>query len=238
MYLKHSVPLAVSLVAAVLLVGCGKKQTPTQPSSATVPQGTATITGKLLFSGKPLATAPVKMSAECQALHGDHPPVDESFVLNTNGTLRYAFVYLKEGVTGNYPPPSEPVELDQVHCTYTPHVIGVQAGQPIDIKNSDDLLHNVRAVTKNNEPFNFVQISKGAVDRKVFNNPEIMVQMKCDVHPWMSSYIGVVAHPFFAVTGEDGSFRLSNLPAGTYTISGGVPARRWRVRSITKPSCA
>lgn len=83
-----------------------------------------------------MTTAPVKMSAECQALHGDQPPADESFVLNTNDTLRYAFVYIKGGVTGNYPPLSEPVELGQLHCTYTPHVIGVQAGQPIDIKTA------------------------------------------------------------------------------------------------------
>lgn len=217
MRLRHSVPFT-ALLAVAMMVGCGKREQTSEAPTATAPKGTASIVGKVLFSGKPLPTAPVKMNAECQALHGDHPAVDESFVLNPNGTLRYAFVYIKEGVTGNYPPPSQPVELDQLHCTYTPHVIGVQAGQPIDIKNSDDLLHNVRAVTKNNEPFNFAQISKGAVDRKVFQNPEIMVQMKCDVHPWMSSYIGVVAHPFFAVTGEDGSFRISNLPAGSYTI--------------------
>lgn len=211
--------LLIALLGAGMLVNCGKQQAP--PSSSTAPaapQGTASIIGKVLYTGKPISTAPIKMNAECQALHPNAPAKDESFVLNPNGTLRYAFVYVKEGVQGNYPPPSEPAVVDQHNCMYTPHVIGVQAGQPVDFKNSDDLLHNVHAVTKNNEAFNFAQVTKGAVDRRVFKNPEIMVQMKCDVHPWMSSYIGVVAHPFFAVTGEDGSFQIRNLPAGTYTL--------------------
>lgn len=214
---NHVLLVALLGVGMGILAGCGKQQTSTTPAP-TAPKGTATITGKVSYEGKPISTAPIKMNAECQALHPDAPAKDESFVLNPNGTLRYAFVYVKEGVQGNYPPPSEPAEVDQHNCMYTPHVIGVQAGQPVDFKNSDDLLHNVHAVTKNNEAFNFAQVTKGAVDRRVFKNPEIMVQMKCDVHPWMSSYIGVVAHPFFAVTGEDGSFQIRNLPAGTYML--------------------
>ena len=139
--------------------------------------------------------------------------------MNDNGTLRNVFVYVKTGLEGkSYEVPSEPIVVDQNGCHYNPHVQGMMAGQGIKILNSDDTLHNIHAQPTINKPFN-VAMPKYLKEREeTFTEPEIMVPIKCDVHSWMSSYVGVVANPFFAVTGKDGAFDLSKLPAGTYTL--------------------
>jgi hypothetical protein len=97
-------------------------------------------------------------------------------------------------------------------------VTGVQVGQPVEIVNSDATLHNVHAVAVTNTEFNFSQPIKGHRRQQVFDKPEIMVPFKCEVHGWMRSYVGVVPHPFFAVSRADGTFEITGLPAGTYTI--------------------
>ena len=102
---------------------------------------------------------------------------------------------------------------------YTPHVIGVQIDQTVTIINDDDTLHNVNAQPEINQGFNFAQPVKGQRSDQTFSEAEIMVPLKCDVHPWMQAYVGVVAHPYFAVTGEDGSFTISRLPAGDYVVA-------------------
>jgi hypothetical protein len=103
-------------------------------------------------------------------------------------------------------------------CTYTPHVSGVQAGQPIEVSNSDNTLHNVNVQPKKNPGFNFAQPIPGMKTVKKFANPEIMIPFICNVHPWMKSYVGVVGHPFFAVSGDTGQFEIKGLPAGSYVI--------------------
>jgi len=108
--------------------------------------------------------------------------------------------------------------LDQRGCKYMPHVFGAQVGQPVRIINSDGTLHNVHAVPKENTEFNFGQPLKGMESTQTFTKGEIMVPFRCDVHGWMSAYGGIVPHPFFAVTKNDGSFEIKGLPAGTYTI--------------------
>ncbi len=129
-----------------------------------------------------------------------------------------AFVWLKSGVQGDFPPPRTPVVLDQQGCTYHPHVIGIQVGQPLEIVNSDETLHNIHAMPKNNKEFNIGQPVKGLKTQRTFDTQEVMVPFKCDVHKWMNSYAGVVAHPFFAVSGPDGSFTIEGVPAGSYTV--------------------
>ncbi len=101
---------------------------------------------------------------------------------------------------------------------YVPHVIGIQAGQTITINNKDNTLHNVNAQPANNPSFNFAQPIPMPNDR-VFENPEVMIPVKCDVHPWMQAFVGVLPHPYFAVSGEDGSFTIDNLPAGDYVVA-------------------
>ncbi|HUF51788.1 MAG TPA: carboxypeptidase regulatory-like domain-containing protein, partial [Longimicrobiales bacterium] len=103
-------------------------------------------------------------------------------------------------------------------CVYEPHVLGVRAGQEFIIRNSDPLLHNVNAAPTTNRTFNIGQPRAGMETRRSFTQPEIMIPVTCQVHGWMESYIGVLDHPYFAVTSADGSFRLENLPPGTYTI--------------------
>jgi plastocyanin len=126
---------------------------------------------------------------------------------------------VKRGLEGwSFTPPAEAVALDQHHCVYLPHVIGVQVGQELRIRNSDGFMHNVHGFPKKNEDFNFSQ--SGGSDKVVtFRRAEVPLPLKCDVHGWMGAYACVVEHPFFAVTGPDGRFTLPKLPPGTYTVA-------------------
>jgi hypothetical protein len=111
--------------------------------------------------------------------------------------------------------------LDQVNCFYEPYVMGVMVNQKFQIKNSDPLMHNVHATPKvpGNKEFNVGQPVQGMVTERTFASPEVLVRFKCDVHPWMFAYVGVLPHPYFAVTDKDGKFKLpSDLPAGKYTL--------------------
>jgi hypothetical protein len=114
--------------------------------------------------------------------------------------------------------PTEPAKLDQQGCHYIPHVIGVRAGQPLEVSNSDNTLHNVHGMPRENREFNQGQLVKGVKNTVVFNTPEVLIPFKCDVHAWMNAYVGVVEHPYFAVTAAGGAFELRGLPPGTYTI--------------------
>jgi hypothetical protein len=128
------------------------------------------------------------------------------------------FVYVKSGISGTYPPPATAATIDQKGCRYTPHVFGVVAGQNIDILNSDPTLHNIHSLPEKNEPFNLAMPVQGMKYTKKFDQPEVMIRIKCDVHGWMAAYCGVLSHPFFAVTAADGTYTIKDLPAGTYTI--------------------
>ena len=142
-------------------------------------------------------------------------------------SLPYAIVYVKSGVKGEYAPPADPVVIDQEGCMYKPHVLGMVAKQTIQIKNSDDTAHNIHAKPKLNTEFNISQPKKGMVatrkDKETFSKPEF-VAIKCDVHSWMSCYVGVFAHPFFGVTGFDNEKKtgvpaeIKDLPDGEYEV--------------------
>lgn len=179
----------------------------------------ASVSGKAAFSGTAPAPEAIKMDADanCKAMHAEGMNADD-VIINANGTLKNVFIYVKEGLSGKFEAPKTPVQLDQHGCMYTPKVLGVMAGQPIEIINSDDTLHNVHALPKNSPQFNLGMPLKGMKIKKSFAKSEVMIKVKCDVHPWMASYIGVLDHPFYAVTGEDGSFEIKDLPAGTYVI--------------------
>jgi len=180
----------------------------------------ATVKGVVKFVGEAPKPRLISMKADrqCDAIHGGKSVTAEDFVVNPNGTLKWVFVYVKEGVKGKYNPPSEPVVLDQQGCWYQPRVFGIMVGQKLEIRNSDPLLHNVHATPKKNKPFNIGQPVKGMKTYQTFNTPEVMVPFKCDVHPWMSAYAGVLDHPFFSVSNDKGEFEIKNLPPGTYTI--------------------
>ncbi len=221
-----------TLVAGVALVlsGCGggtgpatKEATADKPAAAVTkidPATAATVSGKTSFAGKGPARPRIDMSAEpdCKGLHSA-PAQSEEVVVNANGTLANVFVYVKAGLEGkSFEPPAGNASLDQKGCIYSPHVIGVRAGQTIQIVNSDPTTHNVHPMPKSNREWNQSQPPKGAVLEKVFPRPEVMIPVKCNVHPWMKSWIGVLDHPFFAVTSGEGNFEIKGLPPGDYTV--------------------
>lgn len=190
------------------------------PAESPVDPATAGhIAGMVTFSGAAPVMAEINMGSEesCAARYST-PPMEDSFVSGDNGGLANVFVYVKEGLESlSFPTPSTAVVLDQEGCMYSPHVLGVQVGQDITLKNSDGLLHNINASPTENRPFNVSQPVNMETNRS-FGAAEVMIPLRCDVHGWMTSYVGVVDHPYFAVSGADGSVSLDGLPPGEYVI--------------------
>jgi plastocyanin len=178
----------------------------------------ATIKGKVNWDGKPYKGKPYKMKAECKKLHDGKPPRTEKVTTNKNGTVKNVFLYIKNAPKGDYPVPTEAVVLDQKGCKYIPHVFGVRVKQDIEVRNSDPVAHNIHAVPKKNKEFNRSQPKQNLKFKEKFKRAEIGLKFKCDVHPWMKAWAHVMDHPFFATTGDEGTFSITGLPAGTYTL--------------------
>ena len=219
--------LMACIVFSLLLTGCGAEKTSENAapkaaaSSAVNDPNAGSITGSVNFSGAKPAVKTIDMSANpaCVSTHNS-PAASEEVVVNNNGTLKYAFVWVKSGMAErNWQPPSSPAVLDQKGCIYTPHVIGVMVNQEVKFVNSDATNHNIHPLPRINEEWNESQPPNGEPKLKRFAREEIMVPTKCNIHPWMRAWIGVVSHPFFAVTGEDGSFKLKGIPPGKYTLA-------------------
>ncbi len=192
------------------------------------------ISGSIAFEGDAPAMQVIDMDEEavCADKHAS-TPMTEDVVVNENGTLANVFVYVKEGLESlQFPTPSHSVLLDQDGCVYSPHVLGVMAGQDITIKNSDGLLHNINASPTENRGFNMSQ-PVAMEGTRSFRVPEVMVPLRCDVHGWMTAYIGVVDNPFYAVSGSDGSFDLSTLPPGDYVLEAWHERYGTQTRNVT-----
>jgi hypothetical protein len=191
------------------------------------PRSGATVSGQALLIGKPPAPAPQP--------HGSDPYcakkelADDSLVVDGQGGIRSVFVRVVEAAGGPYAPPSEPVNVTQLDCRYRPRVLGAVRGQPVVVSNSDGTLHNVHALLGDTTLLNQVQVDSAAplidlqkalrqMDAAAPRPAEAPLRLRCDVHPWMSAYLFVLDHPFFAVTAEDGRFTLRNLPPGDYTL--------------------
>jgi plastocyanin len=191
------------------------------PGRAVDPASAGTIVGTVTFTGDRPAVERLRMASDPACVQGDGPnPQSDAVLIGGTGALQNVFVHVKSGLDPAYsfPTPDTPVVLDQQGCRYTPRVFGIRAGQPLDIVNSDPTFHNVHALPKTNEEFNHGQQTKGERTRRFFTQPEVMVRFKCDVHSWMAAWVGVTSHPFFAVTGADGTFRLTGVPPGQYTV--------------------
>jgi len=187
----------------------------------------ATLSGVIRFKGAkpaPKPIADVAGNAFCKSCYKDKQlPTQDTIRFGKNGdddTLQNVLVYVSKGLEGKtFDPPKDHVLLDQVGCVYVPHVVAVMAGQTLDVRNSDATLHNVMANPRQNQPFNFGMSEQNGIVPKIFNKPEFKLNVRCFMHPWMSGYVHVLPHPFFAVTGEDGTFRITGLPPGQYELA-------------------
>jgi plastocyanin len=189
-------------------------------AAAQGPAGTARVVVKVVLNGS--APMPVKIPTAadpyCAKAHQAEPLLSQTVQVGADGALMNTLVFAKDGVSGSYPVPQTPVTLDQKGCVYIPHVMGMMAGQPLLILNSDATLHNIHPLPVINAGFNIGMPIQGMKQTRVFPKAEPVFHVKCDVHPWMSAYIATFTHPFFGVSNTLGTVELSNLPAGTFQI--------------------
>lgn len=219
---------ALLILATVLVaVGCGKggkkNENKTEDGGAKpkyVSKGDeGTITGKVSFDGPAPELKKIDMSqdANCAGSAGDKSADD---VLVADGKLANVFVYLKGGPVdkNSFDTPSDPVVLDQQGCRYHPRVLGIQTNQTLKVTNSDNTTHNIHPSPKTNQEWNQMQAQGAPAIEKKFARAETLIPVKCNQHPWMKANVGVLAHPYFAVSGKDGSYTIKNVPPGTYTL--------------------
>jgi plastocyanin len=207
----------------LLTAGCGGAQEEPAPRAAAVanpvdPATAGSVTGTIRFEGTAPAPQPINRSSDpyCEQ---QGAATTETVVVGSGSALQNVFVYVKDGLGDRaFPVPASPVVLDQKGCRYVPHVLGIQIGQNLEITSSDNTLHNVHAIPEQNREFNKAHQMAGIKHTHTFSTKEVMVPFKCDVHRWMNAYVGVLDHPFYAVTGANGTFELKGLPPGTYTI--------------------
>ena len=180
------------------------------------------LSGRVVLDGKPPERRVIDTSKEamCKKLHGDQPVLDEDVLVGEGGGVKNAFVYIRRGVPqGNYPTPSEPASLDQKNCMYTPRVQGIRVGQKLMVGNGDPVTHNVRSFPIKSRPFNFGQPPGSEPRERIFEAAEREIEVQCDIHPWMHAYLFVMEHPFYAVSGDDGTYAIEGLPKGEYTLA-------------------
>ena len=227
-WLVLSIALSVALAAACGGGATNSTNPPanTEATGATAYSGpTGTVTGVISYNGT--APAPKKIDTSADPVCGQKNPnlvTDDTMV--TDGKLANTFIYVKEGtVEGGkkitdyaWATPNTAAQLDQNGCHYAPHVMGVQVNQKISITNSDATQHNIHPTPKLNPEWNQTQANGAAPIEKSFARPEVLIPVKCNQHPWMKAYIGVMRHPFFAVSGKDGAFEIKGLPPGSYTV--------------------
>ena len=177
-----------------------------------------TLKGIITFEGQPIQGKKLNLPAGCSSHQSGATYSNE--VLVKNGKLQNVLIRVVKGLEGkSYPDvPQEEISLDQINCQYSPRVVAARVGQKVTFINSDPIFHNVRSVTTLNQRFNVAMPKKDQRETKIFLKPEIFLQTKCSVHPWMTAYVAVMDHPFYDVSDNKGEFEIKDLPAGTYTI--------------------
>jgi plastocyanin len=233
MRLRNVWVYGIGVVLAASVVACGGGSQPASSAApAAAPSGggkkvdaatAGEVKGVVTLDGMAPKNADIKMNADpvCIKQTANAPQTQETYIVGKDGkSLANVFVYVKEGLSPDYSfdVPTESAKIDQQNCRYHPHVFGMRVGQKLEIVNSDPTLHNIHAVPKANTEFNNGQPIQGMKMDHTFTAKEVMVPFKCDVHGWMNAYVGVLDHPFFAVTDDEGKFDIKGLPPGTYTI--------------------
>ncbi len=223
--------LILSIALSILAIGssCTKKEADTNaPADTAVAKysgPTGTVSGVVSFTGTVPPAKKIDSSAD-PVCGQKNPTLETEDTVVKDGKLANVFVYIKEGTTTagkkvgdfKWDTPTTAVQLDQNGCHYRPHVIGIQTNQKLSITNSDPTQHNVHPTPKNNPEWNQSQPNGAPPIEKTFARAEVLIPVKCNQHPWMKAYVGVMKTPFFAVSKEDGTFTLSGVPAGTYTV--------------------
>jgi plastocyanin len=184
------------------------------------PATAGALSGTIKFTGRKPARKRIDMSEDPACVAAHHGKAyDESLVVNPNGTLANVFVYLKSGLEGKtFAVPTAPVVIDQNGCWFHPRVLGIQTGQTLQVINSDPVTHNIHPLAQINREWNHSQGEGDAPLARRFLKPEVMIRVKCNIHSWMRAFIGVVDHPYFAVSGSDGTFQIPNIPPGDYVV--------------------
>jgi plastocyanin len=228
----------LSLLFLALLIGCGKKEENTEQSTspsggAAAPAATidksqaASVSGTVKLDGTAPKPTKIDMSQDPACKKGGDN-MTETVVTDDKNDLANVFVYVKDGLpNATFEVPKDAVVIDQSGCRYHPHVLGVMAGQTISIKNDDQTTHNIHPSPKDNKEWNESQPPGAAPLEKSFARQEVMIPVKCNQHPWMKMYIGVVKNPYFAVTDKDGKYTIKDLPPGEYTLTAIQPDKGW-----------
>jgi plastocyanin len=215
---------AFILAVAVIALGV-----PVHGAPALQAAGAAgTIKGHIRLTGPVPANSAIRMGADplCarQAREAGKRPVQEMVVVGADHGLANTFVDLQGAFPGAPAPPKDPVVITQRGCVYSPRITGVRVGQQLRIVNNDTMLHNLHGISAKANGFNVTQPQSGMVNNFPMKAAETMLRLKCDVHSWMTAYIGVETHPYYAVSGGDGTFTIGNVPAGRHAI------RAWHER--------
>jgi plastocyanin len=224
---RFAIVPAYALLALTIASGCSPSAKQAAPAEPVIPAyhvdpATAgSISGTIRYTGKRPAPKIIDMSNEpaCVQAHKGKA-VDESLVVSPRGQVANSFVYVKAGLEGKrFETPSAPVVIDQNGCWFHPRVLGIQTGQTLEVTNSDPVTHNIHPLAQVNREWNHSQGAGDPAISRRFIKPEVMIPVKCNIHRWMHAWIGVVDNPYFAVSKEDGSYIISNLPPGTYTVA-------------------
>jgi len=219
--------LSLLAVLSLGLLNCSTKPAETKAPEPAAPAyfkvdpaSAGTLTGVVKFTGRKPPRKPIDMSNDPACVEAHHGKAyDESEVVNANGTLANVFIYVKTGLEGKkFEVPATPVTIDQKGCWFRPRVLGIQVGQTLDVTNSDPVTHNIHPMAEINREWNHSQGAGDAPLARKFAKPEVMIRVKCNIHSWMHAFIGVLDHPYFAVSDDKGAFAIPNLPPGDYTI--------------------